>query len=68
MKLTRNVGTTDRFIRLLIAALFSYLYFSGTAAGLLGIILLVLGVILVLVSLVSFCPLYLPFKVNTNKS
>jgi hypothetical protein len=64
----KNMGTLDRILRLIVAAVFAYLYFSGTVTGALGIILLVLGAVFVLTSLVSFCPLYLPFKISTRKS
>ena len=63
----KNIGTTDRIIRLILAAIFAILYFTGTVSGTLGIILLVLAVIFVLTSAISFCPLYLPFKFSTLK-
>ena len=52
------MGGADRIIRLLLAALFAYLYFGGVVTGTLGIVLVVLGGVFVLTSLVSFCPLY----------
>ena len=64
----RNMSNTDRIFRVIIAALFAYLYFGGLVTGTLGIILLVLGVVFVLTSVVSFCPLYAIFKLSTNKS
>ena len=64
----RNMSNVDRIVRVLVAALFAYLYFSGIVTGVLGIILLVLGGVFLLTSLVAFCPLYLPFKINTHKS
>ncbi len=64
----KNMGTLDRILRFIVAAVFAYLYFSGTITGVWGIILLVLGAVFVLTSLVSFCPLYLPFKISTRKS
>lgn len=63
----KNIGTTDRIIRLILAAIFAILYFTGTVSGTIGIILLVLAVIFVLTSAISFCPLYLPFKFSTLK-
>jgi hypothetical protein len=54
----KNMGTTDRIIRVLLAAVFAYLYFSGTVTGTLGIVLVVLGGVFVATSLISFCPLY----------
>lgn len=62
-----NLGNIDRIIRVLLAAIFAYLYFTGVVSGALGIILLVLAVVFVLTSLVSFCPLYYPFKFSTRK-
>lgn len=61
----KNMGSTDRVIRLLLAVVFGVLYFTNTITGTLGIILLVLGAVFVLTSLVSFCPLYSIFGLNT---
>lgn len=54
----KNMGTADRIIRSIIALIAAYLYFSGIVTGTLGIVLLVVAVIFLLTSLVSFCPLY----------
>ena len=56
-----NMGSTDKIIRFIIAAIFVILYFTNTVTGTLGIVLLVLASIFVLTSLVSFCPLYTLF-------
>lgn len=64
----KNLGTFDRIIRLLVAAVIAILYFTDVLSGTLGIILLVLAVVFVLTSLVSFCPLYAPFKFSTRSS
>ncbi|MEI2750942.1 MAG: DUF2892 domain-containing protein [Ferruginibacter sp.] len=61
----KNMGGADRIIRLLLAALFAYLYFGGVVTGTLGIVLVVLGGVFVLTSLVSFCPLYSIVGLNT---
>jgi hypothetical protein len=63
-----NIGTTDRIIRLIVAAVFAYLYFAGIVSGTLGIVLLVLAVVFVATSAISFCPLYAPFKISTKKN
>lgn len=63
----KNMGTIDRVIRVLIAVVIAILYFSNVISGVLGIVLLVIGAIFLLTSIVSFCPLYLPFKLNTGK-
>lgn len=59
------MGTADRIIRIIIAAIIGVLYFTGTVSGTLGIVLLVLAGVFALTSLVSFCPLYAPFGINT---
>jgi hypothetical protein len=61
----KNMGNADRIIRILIAAVFAYLYFGGVVTGTAGIILLVLGGVFVLTSLISFCPLYSIVGLNT---
>jgi hypothetical protein len=63
----QNMGTTDRIIRVIVAALFAYLYFGGVVTGALGIILLVLAVVFLATSALAFCPLYMPFKFSTRK-
>lgn len=60
-----NMGSFDRIARILIALVFAALYFTGTVTGTTGIILLVLGAVFVLTSLISFCPLYTLFGINT---
>lgn len=63
----RNMSDMDRVIRLIIAAIFAYLYFGGIVTGALGIVLLVLGAVFILTSIFAFCPLYLPFKLSTYR-
>jgi amino acid transporter len=67
MQLNKNMGTLDRIIRIGIAVVIAVLYFSGNLSGLAAIILGILAVIFVLTSIVSFCPLYLPFGISTCK-
>jgi hypothetical protein len=63
----RNMSNTDRIIRVILAAIFAYLYFGGIVSGTLGVILLVLAAVFLLTSVISFCPLYVPFKISTYK-
>ncbi|NNJ55428.1 MAG: DUF2892 domain-containing protein [Bacteroidia bacterium] len=65
--MTKNMGSADRIIRVIIAAVIAILYFTGTISGTLGIVLLVLAGVFVLTSVVSFCPLYAPFGFKTCK-
>ncbi len=61
----KNMGSADRIIRIIIAAVIATLYFTGILTGTVGIVLLVLAGVFVLTSLVSFCPLYAPFGLKT---
>ena len=61
----KNMGNTDRIIRVIAAVIFSALYFTGTVTGTFGIILLVVGAIFLATSLINFCPLYTLLGVNT---
>ena len=61
----KNIGSADRIVRLIVAALVAVLYFTNTITGLLGIVLLILGGIFLLTSLISFCPLYALVGLNT---
>ena len=62
------MGSTDRIIRLIIAAVIAYLYYANIITGTLGIVLLVLAGVFLLTSVVSFCPLYAPFGISTCKT
>lgn len=61
----KNMGSADKIIRLIIAAIVAILYFTNVLTGTVGIILLVLAGVFVLTSLISFCPLYAPFGLST---
>lgn len=61
----KNMGNTDRIVRIVIAAVIAVLYYTGTLSGTLGLVLLILAGVFVLTSLISFCPLYAPFGINT---
>jgi len=63
----KNVGTIDKVIRILIAVVVVVLYFTHVISGVLAIILLVLSAILVVTSLLSFCPIWLALGLSTKK-
>lgn len=63
----KNMGNTDKIIRFILAILFSILYFTNTISGTAGIILLILGGVFIFTGFINFCPLYLPFGINTCK-
>ncbi len=59
------MGSVDKIVRVIIAAVIAGLYYAGIISGTLGIVLLVLAGVFVLTSLVSFCPLYTLFGIST---
>ena len=61
----KNMGSTDRIIRLIIAAVIGTLFFTNVISGIWGIVLVVLAIVFALTSFVSFCPLYAPFGLRT---
>jgi len=63
--MTTNVGMFDRIVRIVLALLFSVLYFTGTVPGTAGIVLLVLGSMLLITALVGTCGLYSLLGVST---
>ena len=61
----KNIGTIDRTIRVLAAIVLITLYVLNVIQGPLAIVLLSFAGILLLTSIVSFCPLYAPFGLST---
>ena len=61
----KNMGNTDRITRTIIAIIIAALFFTNLITGTLGIVLLAFAGIFLLTSLVSFCPLYTLFGMNT---
>ena len=59
------MGSADRVIRVMLAALVAVLYFTNVISVTTAIILAVLAIVFVATSLMSFCPLYLPFGLST---
>lgn len=60
------MGSTDRIIRVIMAAIIGVLYHTGAISGILSVVLLLLAVALALTSTLSFCPLYEPFGINSR--
>lgn len=64
----KNVGNLDKVIRFVLATGLILLYAWGFVGGTPGILALVVAGVLVLTSLVNFCPLYRIFGINTCKT
>lgn len=54
----KNVGNTDKIIRLLIAVALVVLYFTGKITGTLGIIGLVVAGVFTFTAIAGTCPIY----------
>ncbi len=61
------MGNIDRIVRVLIALVVIALYFANVISGTVAIVLLAFSGIFILTSLISFCPLYTIFGINTCK-
>ena len=62
-----NMGLVDRIVRVVLALIVGVLFLTGQISGVAAIILGILAVVFLLTSIVSFCPLYLPFGISTKK-
>ena len=61
----KNVGSIDKVVRLLLAAILIVLFITNVVTGVLGYIFLALALVFVLTSLINFCPIWAIFGVNT---
>jgi hypothetical protein len=61
-----NVGTSDRLVRFLLAALLIGLFVGGVFSGVFGWMAFGLGVVLAITGITRVCPLYLPFGIRTS--
>jgi hypothetical protein len=66
IKMKANMGTIDRIIRTALAVLVGVLWYTGQISGTVAIILGILAIVFLLTSVVSFCPLYAPFRISTK--
>lgn len=64
----KNMGNTDKGIRVILAIGISLLYFFNVIEGTLAYILMALAIIFLATSFISFCPLYSPFGISTCKT
>ena len=67
INMKKNMGSYDKLIRLVVAIVLIILYYRGAFGSTLGIVVLVVAFVLTLTSLMSFCPLYTLFGLNTCK-
>jgi len=63
----KNMGSMDKGIRIFLAVIIAILYFTNQITGVAAIVLGIFALVFLLTSLISFCPLYVPFKLSTLK-
>ena len=63
----KNIGSLDSNIRITLAIVLSLLFLGKFIVGALGIIAFVIGIVLLLTSLINFCPLYKLLGITTKK-
>ncbi len=63
----KNMSLLDRSIRTVLAVIIAILYFTNQISGFAAIVLGLFAIVFLLTSFMSFCPLYMPFKLSTLK-
>lgn len=65
--MTKNVGTVDRVIRLLVAAGVAYAIYTGAITMLMAIILGILAAVFVITAFISWCPIWAMLGIRTRR-
>ena len=63
----KNMGITDKAIRIIVALGFALLYYFNMIEGALAYVLIAVAIIFLITSFINFCPLYSIFKINSCK-
>lgn len=61
----KNIGSADKTIRIAFAMLVGILYFTDVISGTLALIVGSVAVVLLVTSLINFCPLYAILGTNS---
>jgi len=61
----KNVGSTDKIIRIVLAIVLGVLFFTKTVTGGLGIALLIAAVVLLATAFMNFCPVFAMFGTSS---
>ena len=64
----KNINTTDRIARLILALIIGVLYFTYQIQGTAAIVLGIAAIIIAATALVGFCPLYRLLGILTRKT
>ena len=64
----KNMGKTDKGIRVIIAVIIALLYYFNIIEGAIAYVLMALAMVFLITSFINFCPLYAPFGISTCKT
>lgn len=65
--MNKNIGQTDKSIRIIIAIVIGILIYMEILTGTLAYIFLAVSAVLVITSFINFCPIYALFGINSCK-
>jgi hypothetical protein len=63
----KNMGSFDRVLRIAVSLVFAMMVMNGAVSGFQFYLLSVVAIVFTLTSVIGTCPIYIPFKINTNK-
>lgn len=63
----KNVGNIDRIIRIVVGIVLILVGVFAEIGTTIAVIIFILGAISIITALLRTCPLYMLFKINTNK-
>ena len=62
----KNMGRWDRTLRLVAALVIAGLLIAGVLKGTAAVVLAIIAAIFVITTFIRFCPLYVPFGIDTK--
>lgn len=65
--MTRNMGSTDRGIRIAVAVVVLALFLTKVISGPIAVILGIVAAVFLITGFVGVCPAYIPLKISTLK-
>jgi hypothetical protein len=63
----KNMGKVDRIFRAVVGLILLAFIWAGQISGTLSVILTLVAVVLLVTSVLGFCPIYAPLKISTLK-
>lgn len=64
----KNLGNIDRILRLVVTGIILYQFNQGGMNGIQSYFFGLIALVFFITAFIGFCPLYLPFKMNTNEN